>query len=476
MTKSFNLVSQLFKDEEGKPVLLTENQLKIFDLIFKKQHHRTHLMAHTRYGKSFVVALAVLLRIATFPEKWAIVAPSEKQAKIIMGYIIDHTFDNEYTKSKLEISKDESLEHLRRERSKNRLVYKHSDGTYGEVFVISADNRNKQKAGDALMGFGAPNVIEDEAALIDDDIEGKVFRMLGDKEDNYYFKIGNPFRRNHFFKDSISNKFYKLNIDCNVALTEETNGASRRVNQEFLDEAKKKPHFSVLYENKFPDVDAVDDKGWSFLITDKEYENAMDLILPNSYIGTKILGHDVAVGGGNSNVWIMRCGNYAKIIGKNQDPDLMSTTGQTIRLARENGIDMRNVWIDDTGVGEGEVDRLREQRFFVNPVKVGEKASDDIKFFNKRAESYWALKEWLNRGGKLCSTDDWSELRTIKYKADSSGRLQIMPKLQMKKDFGWDSPDVADALMLAFSGNPYIPEVAKLRAEEDKNFNQYDVI
>jgi len=94
------------------------------------------------------------MRVSSTPEKWAIVAPSEKKAKIIMGYIIDHTFDNEYMKGKLEIEQGANLEHLRRERSKNRLTFKHTNGTYGEVYVLSADSRNKQNAGDALMGFG----------------------------------------------------------------------------------------------------------------------------------------------------------------------------------------------------------------------------------------------------------------------------------------------------------------------------------
>ena len=82
-------------------------------------------MTHTRYGKSLVVALAVLTRVATFPEKWAIVAPSEKKAKIIMGYIIDHIFDNEYTRRQFLIGENESEERIRRERQKHRRCHRH---------------------------------------------------------------------------------------------------------------------------------------------------------------------------------------------------------------------------------------------------------------------------------------------------------------------------------------------------------------
>ena len=318
--KTSQIVTELFRKDDGKPLILTPTQLEIFDLIWKRQHKRNHLMCHTRYGKSFVVALAVLLRVATYPEKWAIVAPSQKKAGIIMGYIIEHAFDNYYTKTKMQVDKGESMDRLRRERSKQRINFKHTDGTLGEVFILSGDSRNKQMAGDALMGFGAPNVILDEAALIDDDIEAKIFRMLGDNMDNFYLKIGNPFRRNHFLKAFRDPNYNKINADSEIGLKE------GRVTKEFLEEAKKKPHYSILYENKFPLADSVDDKGWSYLITDVELENALDKITPDAYIGDKLLGFDVARGGGNYNSWVMRTANYATKLAKNQDPDLMSST------------------------------------------------------------------------------------------------------------------------------------------------------
>jgi len=453
-------VTQLYKNENGEPLILTPTQLKIFDLIFKRQHPRSHLMCHTRFGKSFVVGLAVLTRVASFAEKWAIVAPSGAKAQIIMSYIIEHCFDNEYTKRKLQIDSSESMDRLRRERSKSRLVFKHTDGTFGEVFILSADSRNKLAAGDALMGFGAPNVIEDEASLIDDDVEAKIFRMLGDQMDNFYLKIGNPFRRNHFLKAYRDPSYFKINADYTIGLAE------GRLNEAFIEEVKKKPHFDVLYENKFPEADAIDDKGYSHLVTDKELEYSLDYITESAYIGERMLGVDIARGGGNFNVWVMRTGNFAKILGKNKDADLMSVVGQTTRLAKENKIDMRNVFTDDTGVGAGVSDRLREQRFYINAVKLGEKAEDELKFINKRAEGYWKLKQWLNQGGKLNLRDDWTELLDIKYRANSSSKLQIMSKDDMRRN-GIESPDIADALMLTFTGNPYIPEVIRQQAEAD---------
>ena len=466
--KTKQLVRELYK-ENGKPVELTDTQVEIFDLIWKKKHNRNHIMCFTRFGKSFTVALAVLTRAATFSEKWAIVAPSEKKARIIMSYIIEHTFDNDYTKNKLEYDKKESLERMRRERSKNRINFIHSDGTLGEIFILSADSRTKARAGDSLLGFGACNVIEDEAALIDDDIEAKIFRMLGDQTENFYFKIGNPFRRNHFLKDFRNPNFHKVNTDYQTGLKE------GRITQEFIDEAKQKPYFDVLYENKFPPAEAIDDKGWSYLITDKELENSLDYIEEEAYIGSRTLGLDVARGGGNFNVWTMRTGNFATRLAKNQNSDLMDTVGNTIVLSRNNKIDMRNNYIDDGGIGGGVCDRLQEQRHYVEMVKLGAKADDETKFINRRAENFWRLKEWLNSGGKLDNTQNWTELLDIKYKADSAGRLKIMSKEEMQKN-GIESPDEADSLMLTFNSPPYNPEFIRLQKEENILYDKYELI
>lgn len=384
-----------------------------------------------------------------------------------MGYIIDHTFDNEYTKRKLEVDKTESMDRLRREKSKTRLTFKHTDGTMGEVYVLSADSRNKQNAGDALMGFGAANVILDEASLIDNDIEAKIFRMLGDKMDNFYLKIGNPFYRNHFLDSYRDPKYFKLNIDYKKGIEE------GRLNAEFIEEARKRPYFSVLYENKFPEADSIDDKGWSYLITDLEYERA--LVKIEQPFGLAYMGQDVARGGGNFNVWVKRTQDYATILGKNNDNDLMSQTGTTVRFQKEHNIDWQAITIDDTGVGGGVSDRLREQGYRINACKLGEAARDTNKFMNRRAENYWALKEWLNAGGKLNPENDWSELLEIKYKTDSAGKLKIMSKDEMRTR-GVESPDVADALMLSFDSqwSPHVKRQVdifskKMKAKKSKS-------
>lgn len=413
-----------------------------------------NLKAHTRFGKSLTVALAVLTRCITFPEKWAIVAPTATKAKIIMGYIIDHIFDNPLTEAALEFDRSEgSIRRLQQERSKTHLSFrigKTPDGKplTSEVFIVSADNRNKLSGGDSAMGLGAPNVVLDEASLIDDDIEAKIFRMLGDSMENFYLKIGNPFKRNHFMKSDRDPAYHKMNIDYLVGISE------GRLNEEFVAEARKKPHFGVLYENKFPEADTIDSRGYTPLITDSELERAFAHLPEEAMIGMQRLSVDVARGGGNFNTYVRRCDNYATLLAKSSQDDTMEIATTTICLAREHNVSALNTFIDDNGVGGGVTDRLRQLRFFCRAVKASESpddGEDSAMFINRRAQNYWRLRKWILDGGKLDERfrDEWAEILSVKYKATDTKKIQIMPKLMMARE-GIESPDVADALAQSF--------------------------
>ncbi len=163
-------LSKLFKlydQEAGEeiPVVLTEGQKQIFECIVKRTPKYNHVITTTQYGKSETVSMAVLLRAINFGEKWAVVAPSMSKAQIIMGNIRKHCFDNDIFKDQLNMDAKEK-DRLKREVSKSRLTFKQG----GEIFVLSADNKNKAAAGESLLGFGAANIVIDESSLIDDDI------------------------------------------------------------------------------------------------------------------------------------------------------------------------------------------------------------------------------------------------------------------------------------------------------------------
>lgn len=446
------LVRSLYKDDYGKPFELTEGQEEIFNAIFYKQgpngERRIHVKTFTQYGKSDTVSMAVLTRAATFPEKWSIVAPSQPKARIIMGYVIKHLFENEYTLNRFKINESESMDTIRRERSKNRLTFDIGNNQVGEIFILSAESRLKQSedVGNSLMGFGAPNLVEDEAALISDESDAKAMRMVGgftNMNTDFVVKIGNPFQRNHFLQAQEDPEYYKINIDFERGIQE------GRLSPRFIEEMRKKPYFRVLYENKFPEANDIDARNWAVLLTEDDIERAMSGTNNMKHVGEVRLGQDVARGGENYTVWVKRSMSLAGILAKSRSDNLTENSMQTLYFMREEKILPENTFVDDIGVGGGVTDALHVEQKNVRGVNVGLPALEQSRFANIRAEAYWRLKEWLNRGGKLMPSDDWWQLTKIKTKPDSKGRLRVMSKDEMRMQ-GIDSPDVADALMLTF--------------------------
>jgi len=451
----------IYSQDAGKeiPLKLTGLQRDIFNTIVQRRHPRVHCMTITRYGKSMTVGAGVLTRCMTHPgEKWAIIAPSTDKAMIIMKYVIDFCMSNEVYKKQLDMEEGQKTR-LRREVSKKRIVFKNN----AQIFVLSADSRNKAAAGEALMGFGSSNIILDESSLIDDEIYAKIFRMLGDSKDNFMFEIGNPFHRNHFHKNYHNDRYLKIVADYRIALEE------GRVTEDHIAEMREKAFFNVLYECKFPDQDMVDQDGWTPLVTEETINNSLIENNPNTY-GEKRLGVDIARSGGNFNVWVLRSSNHAEVIGKTTTDNLMDVVGQTKRYAEEYNIPENRIYIDATGMGAGVYDRFKETGWIVKGLNMASSAQDSEKFLNLRAEIYMRTRDWLMKGGTLDKDADFYQLLDIKYKTRSNGKLQIIGKDILLKN-GIASPDVADALSLTFGDKEETNMIAmrnKIKIKQNK--------
>lgn len=438
------IVETMFRSEDGNPFCLTDGQVAIFDLIWKKQRPRACVITPTRYGKTSVLAMAALLRAATLGERWCIVSSSFRKSRIMMGYILRHCLENPYFRNKLELDKNETLDRLQSERSKTRLTFRTAKkGAKGEIFLLSAEGHKIVGRGEGLIGHGAPHIILDESALIDDETYAQVKRMLGDDPaGGTLVEVSNPWRRNHFFRAWNDSAYHKIFIDWQQAVRE------GRFAKSYIDEMSKESLFSILYRCEFPDEDAIDEEGWSRLLTHDDVNRAKRSDIDG--FGTPRIGVDVAHGGNCWNVWTLRYQNIAFILRKDKEKNLMSVVGRTLELAETYNVLLPHVTVDGTGIGAGVVDRCHEQKINVSAFIGGEKAQDEGKFFNRRAEAYWRLREWILAGGNLSDDSDFDELADIYYKVHSDKRIVIMSKENMAKR-GIESPDIADSLSQSFS-------------------------
>ncbi len=162
-----------------------------------------------------------------------------------------------------------------------------------------------------------------------------------------------------------------------------------------------------------------------------------------------ILAVDVARFGSDRSVILRRRGECVEDIRVLTRMDTMQLTGWVSAAIRE--CRPAEIRVDEIGVGAGVVDRLRELGHEVRGVNVANRARDDKLFANLRAEGFWGLRERF-RSGRISIPDDSqliSELTSLRYSYDSSGRIRMESKDDMRRR-GLPSPDKADALMLAF--------------------------
>ncbi len=108
--------------------------------------------------------------------------------------------------------------------------------------------------------------------------------------------------------------------------------------------------------------------------------------------------------------------------------------------------------VDDSGVGGGVTDRLQEQSVSVLAYNAGGSPFDKERFLNKRAESWWLIREKLQKNELDLPPDNKlaADLTNIKYKYTSKGQIQLEAKDDLKKRLG-RSPDRGDALAIALA-------------------------
>ena len=165
--------------------------------------------------------------------------------------------------------------------------------------------------------------------------------------------------------------------------------------------------------------------------------------------GPVILACDVARHGHDKTVAVCRRGSVARIVWRVNGQDTMRIAGFLKAYCEEHDVDV--LVIDDTGVGGGVVDRLKEVRpgrARLVPFIAGKTAKDETYFVNRAAEVWWQMRK-LYLSGELDTEDDAAligQVSSRKYWWESDGRIRLESKEKMHR-----SPDEADALAMTFA-------------------------
>lgn len=168
-----------------------------------------------------------------------------------------------------------------------------------------------------------------------------------------------------------------------------------------------------------------------------------------------------------------------KLVVNRRGQDLMSTVGDIVSQYKKAISEFAEykgkiyVNIDDTGLGGGVTDRLREvkreqklNRLMIVPINAAEKIDTSTKDGKEAAEHYnnltthmWAVLKELMENKEIELNDDSdtiAQLSSRKYFMASNGKIELESKKEMKKR-GLPSPDRADAAALSV----YIGKIKK---------------
>lgn len=319
-----------------------------------------------------------------------------------------------------------------------------------------------------MQGFHEDNMlfIVDEASGVADPIMEAILGTLSG-ENNKLLMCGNPTRTSGTFYDA-------FHADRTLYKNHTVSSAdSPRTNKQNIESLIRKygRESNVVLVRVFGEFPKQEDDVFIMLSSieqcgSKVYELPEDKGMP--YI---MFGVDVARFGDDETVIYRNAKGKLKLAVHRRGQDLMATVGDIVaqyrKVVREfpeyNGRIYVN--IDDTGLGGGVTDRLKEvkkeqklHRLFVIPINAAEKIETDTKEGKEAAEHYnnltthmWAVLRDLLESKQVELEDDadtFAQLSTRKYFMASNGKLELESKKEMKKR-NLPSPDRGDAIALS---------------------------
>lgn len=396
------------------------------------------LVCHRRFGKT-VGTVNEMLKKAILNERkapvYAYVAPYRNQAKRVAWEYLKY-----YTNPIPGRTVNESELYV-------ELPTRHNGSPGARLYIIGADHP------DALRGIYLDGVILDEYADIKPELWGGVIRpALADRQGWAVF-IGTPKGQNQFY--------------------------------EMYQHAEKSADwYACLYRADETDVIPAEELAdMKAQMTDMEIRqellcdftaSASDVVIPIDLVSAAaereltekdvegqpvILGVDVARFGDDRTVLCVRQGLLVKEVQTFTGLSTMDAADRVLVLLQKER--PQGVFIDAGAMGAGVIDRLRQLGYAVSEVNFGGAALDTERYANIRAEMYFKCRDWLTAGGSIPQdTELKTELSTVEYRFNTTGRIILEPKDRVKERTG-KSPDLADALALTFARPVHVPGSGK---------------
>ena len=165
----------------------------------------------------------------------------------------------------------------------------------------------------------------------------------------------------------------------------------------------------------------------------------------------KILACDPARFGDDRTVIGIRQGRQFRVLAKLRGVDTVFTANKVIDFIEKEEPDA--VVIDGDGLGAGVVDQLNNRGYGrrLHEFHGGAKPDDGDKYYNKRAEVWGLMADWLKAGAEIPDEADMEvDLCGPQYGYSSKSQIQLERK-EDQKARGLASPDLGDVLAMTFA-------------------------
>lgn len=426
-------VESVINKWRNDPVLFCEDVLG--DTLWEKQKEVLYSLRDNPFttvrsghgvGKSAVSARAVVWFLSVFhPSKVITTAPTWNQVETILWSEINKVIN----KSKFPLGGE---------------VLKTRWRLNDDHFAIGFSTDDPTK----FQGHHSPHVlvIFDEATGVKPDI-WEASKGLLSNEHARFLAIGNPTLPYGEFYNSFKSSLYnKITISCleSPNVTQNRTVIPGLVTREWVEQMKEEyGENSGIYKSRvlgdFPE------EGTDTLISLTTVEKAIG---EGKKEGVYVLGVDVARYGEDSTVFSVVKGDTQIYIDGYTGKSTTRTVGEIVNLHKK--YDFETIAVDDTGVGGGVTDQLKEIELPVIPVNFGSSARDSEKFENIKAEIFFNLKKDIEESRFYLSPCDKlkEELPSLLYEITSRGKFKIVSKDKLKS-LGIPSPDYADATVLS---------------------------
>lgn len=417
---------------------------------------RTTVRSCEAIGKSYVASRIVIAFLYNYGPKCTVIttAPTNRQVEDVLWREIRVAFasskmalEGNLTRKALEIAED----------------------WFAVGFATDEPER--------MLGYHNDNVlvIGDDAAGLSNDIFGAMENPLA-TGNTHELLLSNPTQSVGAFRDTFTSPLYsKFHISAfdtpNLAsfgITEEDMASGewqkkwagrdlpypqlmspQKVAERYTNWGPGSYLYTVFILGNFPDAGVNN----LFSLADIEYAMTHKIEREEYEKSLKIAALDVARYGDDDSCWAIRQGNKILDVITWGNQDATYTQGRTANFIRQDR--PVRTYVDVIGYGAGVYDNLKKEigeQYNIQEFNSSHEALSKERFLNRRAEGYWLLKEKLeDKELDLPDNDNLkAQLADIRYTYNSKGQLQIESKEDSKKR-GSKSPDIADAVMMAFS-------------------------